>query len=73
MRLVSFERSGTDGFGIVAEDGIVDLTERLTHLLENGHASPNGGRVPGRAHIKPVEEQLVKEYEEEVLNAIKGD
>ena len=29
MRLVSFERSGTDGFGIVAGDGIVDLTERL--------------------------------------------
>lgn len=45
----------------------------LAHLLENGHASPNGGRVPGRAHIKSVEEQLVKEYEEEVLNAIKGD
>lgn len=30
----------------------------LPHLLENG----NGQTFNGRAHIKPVEEQIVKEY-----------
>ena len=35
----------------------------LPHLLENGHVSRNGtgrtfGTVPGREHIKPVEDEL---------------
>lgn len=42
----------------------------LAHLLENGHAKVGGGRVDGRPHIKPVEEKIIKDYEEGVINAI---
>lgn len=38
----------------------------LPHLLEHGHANRNGGRTPGRAHIQPVEDQIIKDFETEV-------
>lgn len=42
----------------------------LPHLLEHGHAKRSGGRVPGRVHIAPVEEQLVDEYTKAVEGAV---
>lgn len=44
---------------------------QLAHLLEKGHAKRGGDRVPGRVHIAPVEEQAIKQFEEEVKKVIR--
>lgn len=49
-----------------AQGTIYNKIPGLPHLLENGHANRGGGRTPGRAHIKPVEEELVKQFEQGV-------
>lgn len=43
----------------------------LAHLLEHGHVSRNGtgrvfGRVPAYPHIGPVEEEIARDFEQEV-------
>ena len=45
---------------------------QLTHLLEKPHAKRNGGVTTPKVHIKPVEEQIVKEYENEIQTIIKN-
>lgn len=43
---------------------------QITHLLEYGHASRNGGRVKPRVHIKSVEEKMVTELQERIEKAV---
>jgi hypothetical protein len=45
---------------------------QLTHLLEKGHAKRGGGRVSGQPHIEPVEQDVIKEFENRVERAIRG-
>jgi len=43
---------------------------QLTHLLEKGHASRSGGRVSGKPHIKPAEENASKNAIDELKRSL---
>lgn len=45
---------------------------RLSHLLERGHATRDGGRVNGTHFIEKASEPILADYEAKVEEAIKG-
>lgn len=45
---------------------------RLSHLLENGHASRNGGRVAGTHFIKNASDPILLQYIQAVEEVIKN-
>lgn len=44
---------------------------QLTHLLENGHATRNGGHTRAFKHIEPVADDCTEKFEREVEELIK--
>ena len=45
---------------------------RLSHLLENGHALRNGGRVEGTHFIKNAPDPIIEQYLKAVEEVIKN-
>ena len=45
---------------------------RLSHLLEHGHATRDGGRVSGSHFIEKASEPILADYVSKVEEAIKG-
>lgn len=43
---------------------------RLTHLLEKSHAKKDGGRTTAQPHIKPTEQQMIRDFEADVRKAV---
>ena len=44
----------------------------LTHILEKGHATRNGGRTAAQPHIRPVEQEVTKNYTADVEKVIRN-
>ena len=47
-----------------------DAKPYLTHLLENGHANRDGGRTSGIPHIKPAEQNAIKETIKQIEDSL---
>ena len=45
---------------------------QLTHLLEFGHATADGGHTEAQPHIRPVEQEYSKKFENKLRQDIRG-
>lgn len=51
---------------------VYSASYRIAHLLENGHAKVNGGRVSGRPHIRPAADRGEQAFVAAVKSRIEG-
>ena len=81
LKSTSPRRSGKyrKGWKVTAErrNGEINVTVhnkyyRLTHLLEHGHKTRNGGRAKAIPHIAPVEDWAEAEAMKAIEKAVKG-
>lgn len=45
---------------------------QLTHLLEDGHLTRNGGKTTPIKHIEPINEMCAKNFEDGCIEVIRG-
>lgn len=63
------------GWRVTKQNGRYIINNRvyqLTHLLEKGHATRNGGRTRAIPHIGPVELETIRAFERKVREAARG-
>lgn len=68
---ITSRRSKKGRNGDTYEWGVQAPDYRLTHLLVNGHAKKNGGRVPGDPFLQNALDKVLPEYEKNVEEACK--
>ena len=59
------------GIPSVAGTSETGFRAMIAHLIENGHAKRNGGRVMGQPHIKGAEEAAEKQLLDDIERALK--
>ena len=61
----------TTRFGI---EGVIyhKQTPGLPHLLEFGHAMPQGGRSRAKPHVQPVEQEIYRDFIDTTKRGIEG-
>ena len=58
--------------GKYAKSWRTKTTKESSSALEHGHAKRNGGRVAGKAHIAPAEQDGIEELEHEIERSIRN-
>lgn len=69
------------GWRVKTFEGAYDTTSiiynstdwQLTHLLENGHVTRNGGKTKPIKHIYPVEQECIKSFEDKTIDIIEKE
>lgn len=56
--------------GVLTEAEVGNKVAGLVHLLEKGHNTIGGGRVPGKPHMKPAFDKMKRKYLKNVSDGV---